>query len=606
MLDFLRKRATSWAIKVIFGLIILVFVLWGVGTIRQKEENEVGSIGRKSITVYEYQNAIDIVTNTYKNLLGDKFDYKILEEKIKKEAWDLIVDQTLLLNKADELKLKVSENEIIDELMKQEAFKVNGQFSRERYLEVMKFMKTTPSVFENNIEKSLLIRKASSMIKNSVNVSEEEIKEFYRLKNREIKVGYIELNYKDFAKGITTTSEEEKKYYEENKESFKKPESAEIQYAFIANDEFLNTVKVDEKDIQEYYNEHKEEFFVPKTYNIKHIFVSFGKDKDIAKKKIETAKKLLEKEDFSKVASKFNDDGTKERGGEIGEVTLDKVSPKLSAKLSTLRKGEQSDIVESEYGYHIIKVVDLKEERTKDIQEVRDEISKKVRQNKAKLYALKKAGDIKNDIETFKNKVTLKTIKVEKDKGEIADLGVLPEVTKTIFSLEEGKSFGPIPLSKGAIVGKVIKFEKGYYDLSEVKEKVKAGVLKKKSLELANKKAEEIIKSAQISKGKEVGWFNPLISIPEPLNLIKDLDRDILKLNANQKILNKPYMINDSVYVIYFIDEKIKEYDPNSEDGKAFKKEFVANKQELYLKEWLKEERAKAEIKQNENFFKKI
>lgn len=606
MLDFLRKRATSWAIKVIFGLIILVFVLWGVGTIRQKEENEVGSIGRKSITVYEYQNAIDIVTNTYKNLLGDKFDYKILEEKIKKEAWDLIVDQTLLLNKADELKLKVSENEIVDELMKQEAFKVNGQFSRERYLEVMKFMKTTPSVFENNIEKSLLIRKASSMIKNSVNVSEEEIKEFYRLKNREIKVGYIELNYKEFAKGITTTSEEEKKYYEENKESFKKPESAEIQYAFIANDEFLNTVKVDEKDIQEYYNEHKEEFFVPKTYNIKHIFVSFGKDKDIAKKKIETAKKLLEKEDFSKVASKFNDDGTKERGGEIGEVTLDKVSPKLSAKLSTLRKGEQSDIVESEYGYHIIKVVDLKEERTKDIQEVRDEISKKVRQNKAKLYALKKAGDIKNDIETFKNKVTLKTIKVEKDKGEIADLGVLPEVTKTIFSLEEGKSFGPIPLSKGAIVGKVIKFEKGYYDLSEVKEKVKAGVLKKKSLELANKKAEEIIKSAQISKGKEVGWFNPLISIPEPLNLIKDLDRDILKLNANQKILNKPYMINDSVYVIYFIDEKIKEYDPNSEDGKAFKKEFVANKQELYLKEWLKEERAKAEIKQNENFFKKI
>lgn len=211
MLDFLRKRATSWAIKVIFGLIILVFVLWGVGTMREREQNEVGKIGKTSITLYEYQNAMDIVSNTYKNLLGEKFDYKILENKIKNEAWDLIVDQTLLLNKAEQLKLKVSETEIIDELMKQEAFKVNGQFSRERYLEIMKYMKTTPSAFESNIEKSLLIRKVSSIIKNSVNLSDEEVREFYKVKNREIKAGYVELNYKDFAKGITTTPEEEKK-----------------------------------------------------------------------------------------------------------------------------------------------------------------------------------------------------------------------------------------------------------------------------------------------------------------------------------------------------------------------------------------------------------
>lgn len=609
MLDFLRKRATSWTIKVIFGLIILVFVLWGVGTMRQKEQNEVGRIGDTSIGLFEYQNAMDIISNTYKNILGDRYDYKILESKIKQEAWDLIVDQTLLLNKASQLKLKVSENEIVEELTSQEAFKVNGQFSRERYLEVMRYMKTTPTAFESNIEKSLLIRKISSIIKNSVNVSEEEIKEFFKVKNREIKVGYLELDYKDFLKGLTVTAEEEKKYYDENKESFKKPEVAEISYAYLNNEDFLPQVKIDEKDLKDYYEEHKSEFLVPRTYFLKHIFIAFGGDKEKSKKRIEEAKKLLLKEDFSKIASKYNDDGTKKRGGEIGEVTLDRVSPKLGAKLSTMKKGEQSDITESEYGYHILKVEDLKDERIKDLSEVKDQIEKRVKLNKARMYALKKAGDIKNDMEKGKDKeskIVFKTAKIDKEKVEIGDLGVMPEVAKTIFSLQDGKTFGPIALSKGVIVGRVIKIEKGYYDISEAKDRITSGVLKKKALALATKKAEEIVKGGNISKGKELGWFNPLVNIPSPLNLLKDIDKDLLKLNKDNKILNKAYSTSDKAYVIYFLDERGKEYNPNSEDVKSFKKEFITNKQELYFKEWLKEEKGKTKIKRNEDFFKKV
>ncbi len=604
MLDFLRKRATSWAIKVIFSLIILVFVLWGVGTMRQKEENEVGRIGDISIGIYEYQNAMDIISNTYKDILGERFDYKILESKIKNEAWDLIVDQTLLLNKAKDLKIKVSESEIVDELMKQEAFMVNGQFSRERYLEIIRYMKTTPSAFESNIEKSLLIRKVSSIIKNSVNISDDEVREFFRVKNREIKAGYVELSYKDFTKGVTSTLEEEKKYYDDNKEAFKKPETAEIQYAYLSKDDFVSSVKIDEKDLKDYYDEHKTEFLVPKTYNLKHIFVAFGNDKERSKKKIEEAKKLLEKEDFSKVAARYNDDGTKKRGGEIGEVSLDRVSPKLGAKLSAMKKGDISDIVESEYGYHIIKVVDLKEERTLELNEVKEEIEKKVRQNKAKLFALKKADEIKNQLESGKKVEAIKTAKIEKEKAEISELGVLPEVAKTIFSLQDGKVFGPIALTKGVIVGKVSKIEKGYYDLAEVKDKVASAVIKRKALDLASNKALDMIKSGDLIKGKDLGWFNPLVAVPAPLNLVKDIDKDIIKLNVNQKILTKPYVANDSVYIVYLIDEKKKEFDPNSEEGKAFKKEFLMNKQELYLKEWLKSEKEKTKIKQNESFFK--
>ncbi len=606
MLDFLRKRATSWTIKIIFGLIILVFVLWGVGTMREREQNEVGRINKTSITLFEYQNAMDIVSNTYKNILGDRFDYKVLEEKIKNEAWDLIVDQTLLLNKAEELKLKVSENEIIDELMREEAFKVNGQFNRDRYLEVLRYMKTTPSAFEGNIEKSLLISKVSAIIKNSVNLSEEELKEFFRVKNREIKAGFVELNYKNFVKEVSVTPEEEKKYYDENKESFKRPETAEINYAYIKNEDFLTQIKLEEKDLKEYYDEHKSEFFVPKTYVIKHIFIAFGQDKERAKKKAEEAKKLLSKEDFSKVASKYNDDGTKKRGGEIGEVTLDKVSPKLAAKLSTMKKGELSDLVESEYGFHIIKVEDLKDERVRELAEVKEDVEKKVKFNKARLYAQKKANDIKKDLETGKDKdVSLKKAIIEKEKAEIGDIGVAPEVSKTVFSSQDGKVFGPVMLSKGVIVGKIIKINRGYFELAEVKDRVKEGLIKKKALELATKKAEELIKAGSLPKGKELGFFNPLTNIPAPLNLIKDIDKDIVKLGKNNKILGKAYTAGDNVYIIYFIDEKEKEYDPSSAEFKAFKEEFLKNKRDLYFKEWLKEERSKTKIKRNEEFFKK-
>jgi peptidyl-prolyl cis-trans isomerase D len=608
MLNFLRKRASSWFIKVAFALIILVFIFWGIGTIREREQNTIGEVEGKKISLSQFQNTVNIVSENYKAILGDKFDYKILSEQIKKTAWDMLVDQAILTKTAEELKIKVSPEEVIDEIQKNDAFKENGVFKRERYIEILRYNKILPSQYEAQIEKSLLLKKVKTFLKNSVTASNDETTQWYILKNRKIKAGYITLSYKDFTKDVSITDGEIKKYYEDNKEQFKKPEKANVVYYLIPHSELTNSIKVEEKDLKDYYDEHKDEFFEPKKFLLRHIFVSFGKNKEQARKKIEDAKKALKKEDFAKVASKYNDDGTKQRGGSLGYITLSMVTPKLSEKIAGLKKGDVTDIVESEFGYHIIKVEDVVNEAIKPFESVKEEVHKKVIQNKTRLIALKNASEIKEALEkgiqpktTFKpNKVT-----IEKGQSNIGDL-TLPELVNNIFTLMEGKTFGPFNTSKGVIIGKLEKIEKGFFDLLEVENKVKEQLIKKKALDLAEEKAKKIIAQGQIEKGNVTDWFSPVANVPLPLNNLKEIDKELPSLNKQNKILQKPFRSDDSVYIIYLADIEEPTVDTNSEEYKNFAKEFIENKQNFFFEEWLKNAKKNAKIKLNEELFKKI
>lgn len=607
MLDFLRKRASSLAIKFILSLIIVVFVLWGVGRMREREQNIVGRVGKTDITYNEYLDAINRLSEGYKMAFGDRFDYKIFKDRIKKEAWDLIVERTILLKKAEELNLKVSDTEIVEEIKKQEAFKENGQFSKERYLAVLNYMKLSPQMYEKDLERTLLIKKAMAIIKNSVTINERDVRDYYELKNKKIKVSYAVFGYKDYLKNATSSQEEEKKFYEENKESFKKPEKLDVSYMFISNDEFAGNVKVEDKDLKQYYEENKSEFYRPKSFVLRHIFKAFGKNKEEAKKRIEEAKKLLSKEDFAKVASRFNDDGTKARGGFIGEVSLDRLTPKMAAAVSNLKKGDRSDIVESEYGYHIIKVEDLKEEGYRSFDEVKESVVALVKEKKARLFAVKKAKEVLASLEKGAVDASkLKKVLLEKDNPLFGDMGAMPEVVKTVYATKEGGLFGPLNTSKGIIVGKVNKLDKGYFSYDEVKDKVKEGVLKKKALELAVKDAQEALKSGNYKKKETTDWFAPLGILPAPLAKIKDLDKDIVKLNKSKNLLKKVYSSDDAAYVIMLADEEIKGWDPNRDDSKAFYEEFSNNKRTVFYNDWLKEEKASLKIEQNEALIKNM
>lgn len=608
MLNFLRKRASSWFIKAAFFLIIIVFIFWGVGTVREREQTIIGEVNGKKISIGEFQNAVNIVAENYKAILGDKFDYKIFSEQIKKTAWEMLVDQAILTQVAEELKLKVSPQEVIDEIQKVDAFKENGVFKREKYVEVLRYNKIMPSQFEAQTEKSLLLKKVRTFLKNAVTTTDSEIENWYLLKNRKIKAGYITLNYKDFAKEVSVTEEDIKKYYDDNKEQFKKPEKASITYYLLPISDFISNIKPDEKDLKDYYDEHKDEFFEPKKYTLRHIFVAFGKDRNASRNKIEDAKKSLEKEDFAKVAGKYNEDGTKNRGGLLGEISINMVTPKLASIITGMKKGDVSGVVESEYGYHIIKVEDIKEEKVRDFNEVKEIVKEKVIQNKAKILALKNASEIKDALEKgqVQNiKYKPEKTEVQKDKPTINDMN-LPELVNNIFTLGEGKTFGPFNTTKGVLVGKVEKIEKGYFDIAEVKEKIKDIVIKTKALNIAEEKAKKMINEGNLTKGKETEFFSPAGVLPAQLNKLKDLDKDIPSLDKDNKILKKPYRSEDSVYIVYLIDIQEPSLDKNSEEYKKFANEFIENKQNLFFEEWLKSLKKKAKIKLNEERFKSL
>jgi len=164
MLRFMRKYATGYMIKGIFGLIIIVFIFWGVGGMHAGEKT-VAEVGPHKITRMEYEEAYSRLVNMYRNIFKDKFDENTQKTlKLREAAMNDIVDRYLLLQKAKELGMTVSDQEYRERLDGVEAFKKDGKFNKKQFLEVLKLNNIEPGKFEQSEKMSMLSGKVMSLI----------------------------------------------------------------------------------------------------------------------------------------------------------------------------------------------------------------------------------------------------------------------------------------------------------------------------------------------------------------------------------------------------------------------------------------------------------
>lgn len=605
MLDFMRQRATGWAVKVIFGLIIAVFVLWGVGARQTKEQNQFAVVGKQHISIQDYQDAVRQVTENYRSILGQRFDYAMLEKQIRKSAQDLVIDRAVLQQKADELGITASEKEIVEEIQKTEAFKEDGQFSKNRYVAVLKGSNLSPAQYERSVERTIVMRKTLASIKSLASMTPQDVQDFHRVKTRMIKVASQAFPASQYLGQVSSTTDEEKKFYTDNKDQFKKPETATVSIVRIGFDEFAKAVTPSDADIKDYYEENRRDYYIPRSYTLRHVFVRADKDKDGARKRIEDARKRLDTSSFEVVASKVNEDGTKAKGGLIGSVTAEMLSPKVAAAVGGMKKGDRSDIVESEYGFHLFKVDDVKDESVKSIDDVRSDLVAKVKLRKGALYAQKKAEELRKDLEARKAPGTYKveTVTVARDKAEAGTSGLPAAAGKIVFDMKEGATFAPVVQADSVVVGRVDKLDKGHYAFDEVQSRVRDGVLRQKAMELAKLRAEESIKTGAV-KGAATEWFAPVSGPPASLQALEGLDKDINGLSPSHKVLGKPYKGKDGWYAVVFVDEQLKAWDAASKEAKEFAEEFLRSKRDAYYQEWMKAQRSSGIVKINESVAK--
>jgi parvulin-like peptidyl-prolyl isomerase len=234
MLKFMRRHATGWMIKIMFSLIIVVFVFWGVGSFKEREKT-VAEVGSLKVTMGEYSEAYKRLYNRYRTLYADRFDENVLNGlKLKEKAIDQIVDKYLFLLKAKELHIGVSDREYSEYVQSISAFRRNGRFDQKIYEDILKREGIDPKQFEKNERESMVVAKLMAVLQdNGFSPNDQEMEKSYMRERGLVKLGYLVFEPADFEKGVNVAEKEVSEIYEREKAIHKAENTYHLRYITI-------------------------------------------------------------------------------------------------------------------------------------------------------------------------------------------------------------------------------------------------------------------------------------------------------------------------------------------------------------------------------------
>jgi peptidyl-prolyl cis-trans isomerase D len=378
--------------------------------------------------------------------------------------------------------------------------------------EVQQRFQMTVPVFEELVRSGLIEEKFRKLLTDGVNVSLAEIQEEFRYENEKIKLDYALAKPEDLAAKITPDESEIKAYFEQNKSKFQIPEKRVVRFGLLDLNQLRQNTPVTDDELKVIYQQNIQQYQVPNRVHAQHIlFTTVGKtDAEVAeiKKKAEDVLAQARKKgaNFEDLAKKYSEDpGSKTKGGDLGWLVQGQTVPEFEKAAFSLPKGEISDLIKTQYGFHIIKVLDKETTHTKTFDEVKDSIRtplllQKVDQAAASLSD-KMSADIRQSNKTTldelaqKYHLSLAETRPLAPNDPVLELGNTQEVKDEIVRLRQGDLSLPIRTDRGYVVlsiKQVLPAHPG--TLEEVRDKIVSELKQQKAEELAHTKVAELTK----------------------------------------------------------------------------------------------------------------
>jgi peptidyl-prolyl cis-trans isomerase D len=388
MLDLMRKHARNWIMKVLLGIIIIVFIFY-FGSMGGKQQTEmVATIDGKAVSyaeyVSEYQNLIDF----YRQRFGDRLTGEVLKSlNLKQQALDNVINQAILFRKADELKLRVTDEEIKANILATPAFQRDGIFDDRIYQQILRVNKMSPEDFEAMQKKMLTAAKLESIIGDGVKVSDRELYDLHRFQTEKIDLEYLLLSPKDFQGAVNPSEKDLESYLKEHGGDFRVPEQFQIKYIPFLGQDYGNAAKIGEEEIKDYYDRHKDKWAKAggKTATLQEV-----RDRIIAELKLISGKftaaaqartahdTIYQEENFDAYAAKK---GLPVRTTDFfpsntppGDLTQ---IPDITGTIVALQKDEISRILSDDKGYYLLKLAAKKPSYIPSLKDVRAEVERR-------------------------------------------------------------------------------------------------------------------------------------------------------------------------------------------------------------------------------------
>ena len=380
MLDILRKGAQSWGIKVLFGIIIIVFVFtFGMSRVQNNGGNVLATINEAPLLVTHYQDKLQRSMDMARTQNPGLTSEVLIQMGIKQQIFDQMVNEELLLQKASELGISVSKEELANKIHLIPAFHNEANiFDPEIYKNVLRNNNLSPGTFESDFMYDLLIEKLVSYIGATGRITEEQVKDIYDYGMSKATISYLMYPWTTYVDQVNATEEQITKYYEDNKSQYIVPAQAKISYIEITPGTLADHNSVSSQEIEDYYNKNKEQFKIEEQVNARHLLIRLDEDasdEEVTKAmdKIELAQnELKEGKDFTEVAQTYTEDpsGTT-TGGALGWFSRGRMVLPFEEAAFALEPGQISEPVRTQFGIHLIQV---EEKKASGYQEYKDAI----------------------------------------------------------------------------------------------------------------------------------------------------------------------------------------------------------------------------------------
>ena len=443
---------------------------------------------------------------------------KALEGLYARQILNQLVFAKEIEYEAGRLGIKVTNEEIADRVKQflPTAFSGDSPVGMDQYTaQVQQRFQMTVPVFENLIRQGLLEEKFRRLVTDGVSVGPNELAEQFRYQNEKVKLDYALVKPEDLESKITLDDAALKVYYEKNKSRYTIPEKRVVEYGLLDQEKIRQNIQISDDELKIRYQHDIQQYQVPNRVHAEHIlFMTVGKtdaEVDEIKKKAEDVLKQVKKgTKFDELAKKYSEDpGSKEKGGDLGWLVQGQTVPEFEKVAFALPPSQVSDLVKTQYGFHIIKVLEKETAHTKSLDEVKLPILTQLRLNKTQEEENKVSDQISAEIrKSSKTPIAdlAKQFHLEIAQTKpVAATDTLLEfgtnskgVSEAIFSLREGEVSQPIRTDRGYVVlslKQVVPAHQG--TLEEVRDKVITALKQEKSVELARTKAEELSKRAK-------------------------------------------------------------------------------------------------------------
>lgn len=616
------------------GLLLLVavtFISWGgYSFFRDKKYDYAARVNGTAIHIRDYQETLQGVMNRYREAMGPAFNEKMIEElRIRENVIEELISRTLILQEGERLGLKVSDGELRMAIESIPSFQVNGQFDSRLYERFLRLNRMNPEDFERMQRENLLYSKVVNLIRlNGGKVSEDEILEAYLFENEKVNLLFVKIAPETFRTQVSANEVELKDYYQKHQEEFRIPAYLQVQYLAFRPSDYEGKIQISADEIKRYYDQRKENFKLPKQVKAREILIKV--DPQSPAEKIEERRKKAEEilaqakktKDFASLAKQHSESETAQKGGDLGWLQRGNIDEFFEKPLFSLKAGDLSELVKGPNGFYIFKVEEVKEEKQKTFDEVKDQILQGLKREKAKTEASRRADDAfyslfrSRDIEKFAREkdVPIKTTGLFKEGDEIPGIGRDPSFHSSAFSLKIGEISPVVNIQPNFYILKLMdRKESRIPSLEEVKEEVIRKVTGKKMEEMAKQTAEEMLN--QIKAGKEMnkvisgknyaieetGLFTRAGGLIPKIGPAGEWMASLSSLTEKRPFPKEPFKTKEGYFVLRLLSSEPADRSKFDSVKKNLEKRLTYQKQEEFFKNWLQHLRAKAKVEINKD-----